>query len=265
MKVWRIDVFFLNRNLKQAEVGLDIMPPLTYRLVFIGLFCLVSAAYGSENVTIEEVPVEALVNLTGNNELWTVLLKDCKKPTLICVQNNIFKYLKTTLDETEDLQFNNFLKFSKNKLNYASADRAFETNSTDEEVDDDVSPIESMARTLKDNTAKFFLTHDLEVALPEGLLPNSVLKIAPRGFGNNAAQVHLEIVSKDLDEARALEEGGRTFKRIRKWRYCWIKVALDLSLARTQLYELVISRLFISSFHSDTRNIYLFSIGADTG
>ncbi|ENN79230.1 hypothetical protein YQE_04414, partial [Dendroctonus ponderosae] len=193
------------------------MHPLTYRLVFTGLFCLVSAVYGSENVTIEEVPVEALVNLTGNNELWTVLLKDCKKPTLICVQNNIFKYLKTTLDETEDLQFNNFLKFSKNKLNYASAERAFDTNSTDEEADDDESPIEAMARTLKDNTAKFFMTHDLEVALPDGLLPNSVLKIAPQGFGNNAAQVHLEIVSKDLDAARALQEGGRTFKRIRKF------------------------------------------------
>lgn len=188
---------------------------LLYLLLFTFFLWFSSVVDGSENVTFtDEMPVDALINLTGNNDLWAVLLKDCEKPTLTCVQNNIFKYLKKTLDETDDLQFTSFMKFSKNKQRYVPASADNESNHTD--YDREEFPIEAMARSLQDDTSKFLMTHDLEVALPEGLLPNSVLKIAPRGFGNSGALVNLEIVSTDLEDARAMEEGGRTFKKIRK-------------------------------------------------
>ncbi|XP_066154585.1 uncharacterized protein Osi17 isoform X1 [Euwallacea fornicatus] len=193
------------------------------RLFYLLLFaCFSNFVYGSENATFTtELPVDALVNLTGNNDLWTILLKDCKNASLTCVQNNIFKYLKRTLDDTDDLQFNSFLKFTKNKLHYglATEDRSFNFNPNETSQDgiDEEFPIEAMARTLQDNAAKFLMTHDLEVGLPEGIIPNSVLKIAPQGYGNSGALVNLEIISKDLEEARAMEEGGRTFKKIRKF------------------------------------------------
>ncbi|CAG9760735.1 unnamed protein product [Ceutorhynchus assimilis] len=189
---------------------------LGYHLVFIVFyFCCV---HGSENFTIEELPVDTLVNLTGNNELWTILLKDCQKPTLNCVQNNIFKYLKTTLDETDDMQFTSFLKFTKNTIDYNKYERSFDidSNETTENYEDEF-PIESMSRSLHDNTAKFFMTHDLELSLPDGLFPNSYLRISPKGLENHGALVNLEIVSKDLEEARGMEEGNRTFKKIRKF------------------------------------------------
>lgn len=207
---------------------------LGYLSIFTALLlCFSSVVYGSDNVTFEEVPVDTLVNLTGNNELWTILLKDCQKPTLTCVQNNVYKYLKLTLDETDDLQFTSFMKFTKNKLDYGRIQRSFvmDTNDTSEDhLYDDEFPIESISRALQDNAAKFFMTHDLELSLPDGLFPNSVLKVAPRGLENQGALVNIEIVSKDLEEAREMKDNEkgehgmeqRTFKRIRKYHLLFI-------------------------------------------
>ncbi|KAL1494641.1 hypothetical protein ABEB36_010210 [Hypothenemus hampei] len=191
----------------------------SYLSTLIGLLLFFShVVYGSENATYTDVPVDALVNLTGNNDLWTILLKDCQKPTLTCVQNNIFNYLKKTLDESDDLQFTSFMKFTKNRIKYDTIQEKLsnDTDNEDNSINDDEFPIEAMSRTLHDNAAKFLMTHDLEVSLPNGLLPNSILKIAPKYVGNSGTLVNLEIFSKDLENS-ALETNGRTFKKIRKF------------------------------------------------
>ncbi|XP_050305023.1 uncharacterized protein LOC126742412 [Anthonomus grandis grandis] len=181
-------------------------------LTFIVVFANRVVRGRSDNVT---VPVDTLVNLTNHNELWTMMLKECEEPSLVCVQNNVFRYLKKTLDETNDLQFTSFLKFTKNHLNYNKTSRSSDGDQ-EEFWHQDEFPIESMSRSLQDETRKFLMTHDVELSLPETFLPNSFLRIAPKGFENNGALVNLEVVSQDLEESRGVEQ-GRLFKKLAKF------------------------------------------------
>lgn len=228
---------------------------VVYFVLFLVCFQKVSASLTPENdvddsPNLPQVPVDTLVNLTGHNELWTLLLKDCEKPSLTCVENNVYKYFKKTLDETNDVEFTNYLKFSKNHLNYDKY--KIISNSSDDLEDPEYhehdSPIESMSRSLHDDATRFLMTHDMELSLPDTLFPNSVLRISPQGYKDRGALVNLQVVSRDFpeDEVAGVEE-GRTIKKIRKWRVEFerqvARWSVDMTRKKVELLLLMVKAL----------------------
>ncbi|KAJ8910698.1 hypothetical protein NQ315_002025 [Exocentrus adspersus] len=157
-----------------------------------------------------KVPLAA----TGN-DLWLGLVRDCDPPTFSCIQNNIYQYLRRTLDYPKDLQFTSFLKFAKNSIDYSkltvSESVADETPDSDGTAEDDVTPLEEISRSLTENAVKFFTTHDMEVQLPENLFMGTTLKISPKSFEDNGALVKLEVVPKSLSDS--VGEGRIFFKK----------------------------------------------------
>ncbi|KAG5884636.1 hypothetical protein JTB14_035731 [Gonioctena quinquepunctata] len=176
-------------------------------LIFL---CNVFRVQGVTNVTIEK----AFENITAGNDLWLGLVRDCKKPTLSCVRNSIYDYLKDTLDYKSDVQFTSFMRFTKNAIDYSKID-AKPVNDTEDDTFEEETPVEEMARSLTYSTRKFFMTHDLEVQLPDTFFLGSTLKVSPRSLDTTGTFVKLEMIPRDL--SNSVGEGRIFFKKIRKF------------------------------------------------
>lgn len=159
-------------------------------------------------------------NSTDNftdNVLWLNIVKNCENQTSSgCLKNSVHEYLKNTLDYSGDVQVMDFLKFTKNAIDYDK----FVKNSTNVTrsmhwIPEDESPLEEISRSLHDNTRKFLMTHDLELQLPESLFLGGALKISPRSFDSSGAEIKFEVVPKITN--KSLTE-GRTIKKISE--YC---------------------------------------------
>lgn len=73
--------------------------------------------------------------LSSGNVLWDSLIQECiRKPTISCIQKNVFTYLQDTL-EMGDLNVTNRLVFKKNKVDYHKYTK--EANEDDNEIPDD--------------------------------------------------------------------------------------------------------------------------------
>lgn len=73
--------------------------------------------------------------LSSGNALWDSLIQECiRKPTISCIQKNVFTYLQDTL-EMGDLNVTNRLVFKKNKVDYHKYTK--EANEEDNEIPDD--------------------------------------------------------------------------------------------------------------------------------
>ncbi|CAH0555708.1 unnamed protein product [Brassicogethes aeneus] len=168
----------------------------------------------ASNVTFEEFPASYLKYVQGNS-LWTGIFKECKKPTMFCIQNQVFKYLKSTLDYTGDVQFTPYMKFAQNTVDYNDVKRNLHIDNSTEEYYEDTSPLEDMSRSLQDDTLKFMMTHNLELQLPETIFQNAILKLSPRSIDGNGAMVKMEFLPPAEFEESAGE--GRTIKKIKKF------------------------------------------------
>lgn len=160
----------------------------------------------------------ATANFTDNN-LWLTIVKNCEdKPSTDCLKDSIHGYLKETLEYQGDIQLMDYIKFTKNviaynKLNLNHEESLNSKNNTVEVDVDDKSPLEEISRSLKDDTRKFLMTHDLEVQLPETFFLGSSLKISPRSLDSTGVELKFEVIPKTIDNA--LGE-GRTIKKISK-------------------------------------------------
>lgn len=73
--------------------------------------------------------------LSSGNVLWDSLIQECiRKPTISCIQKNVYTYLQDTL-EMGDLNVTNRLLFKKNKVDYHKYTK--EANEDDNEIPDD--------------------------------------------------------------------------------------------------------------------------------
>lgn len=190
-----------------------------YYLVLITATYNVTYVYSSPSDTVHGIP-ETFSHLTSGNDLWSSLLKYCMPPTFNCVRNNIYAYLKRTLDYPSDIQFTSFLKFPRNTINYGKA-ALFEENinETNEDINqtptfNDSTPLEEMSRSLTENTKRFFMTHDVELQLPETFFMGTTIKVSPRSFEDHGALVKLEIDPKSIKDP--IGEGRIFIKKISK-------------------------------------------------
>lgn len=157
-------------------------------------------------------------NFTDNN-LWLTIVENCEeKPTTECLKDSIHGYLKETLEYQGDIQLLDFVKFTKNSVAYKklnqNEDESLNNRNGSVETDVDRSPLEEISRSLKDDTRKFLMTHDLQVQLPETFFLGSALKISPRSLDSSGVELKFEVIPKKLDNAVG---EGRTIKKISKY------------------------------------------------
>lgn len=157
-----------------------------------------------------------------NVSFWKTVLQSCNgKPTIECMKENLFKYLKNTLEQDSDVQFTSFMKFARNLNNYTASSSG--NVNVSEKVDES---LEELSRHLHDTTIKFLMTHDLELELPDYFFQRTVLKFSPRSFENNGALIKFEFlpnIRRDLDvgEGRLL---FKPFKNISEYESNTVKV-----------------------------------------
>ncbi|EFA10563.1 uncharacterized protein Osi17 [Tribolium castaneum] len=178
-------------------------------MLILLLVPLLTGASATSNVTIDEIP-ETYLNLSAGNSLWTALLKNCRQPTMACVEKTVYEYLKRTVETREDLHVVPFVKMKRNQVDY---DRISGPEIGDWDEEEPESSLEAMSRDLHGKSVKFLMTHDMEVQLPETMFQGSVLKISPRAFEGNGALVKLEIQPK---EVQGIAE-GRLFKKLKNF------------------------------------------------
>lgn len=174
-------------------------------LIIVFVLCNVYVRCFENNVT------------SGNKDLW--LGKGCEKPTSSCIKNTIQDYLKTTVDYSNDIRFANFLKISKNSVSYQKSTEEIE-NVTNELSDDET--FEEISRSLGENTKQFFLTHDLEVQLPDTFFLGSTLKVSPRSLDSNGTLITLKLLPRELKES--VGEGRIFFNKISKWYFIFLNI-----------------------------------------
>lgn len=181
-----------------------------YLYLIVALLTQVSAITDEDNTTEDEIP-ESYSNLTENS-LWHLLINKCKKPTLECVEKNMYSYLEDTLEYPKDYNLTDFLKFRRNRFNYTLISN--ETLPNDEEEDDDEprTVLEEMSRSLHDKSVKFLMTHDMEVQLPDVIFQETTLKVSPRALQDNGALIKIELIPKQYQMVQ-----GRLFKKLSKY------------------------------------------------
>lgn len=151
--------------------------------------------------------VSTLLNLSKGNSLWTSLLTNCTKPTMECIEDNLYKYIQDTLNNHQDLQITSFLKLKRNDNAWSN-----DTN-LDNEIPESRGSLDQMSKSFQNKSANFFMTHDLELKLPHTFFEGSTLKIAPRSLQDDGALVKMEIVPR---QSTNLGEGRIFFKKISK-------------------------------------------------
>lgn len=152
--------------------------------------------------------VSTLLNLSKGNSLWTSLLKNCTKPTMKCIQDNLYNYIENTLNNHQDLQITSFLKLKRNDNEW------HDDTHLDNEISKSHGSFDQMSKFFKNKSANFFMTHDLEFKLPHTFFEGSTLKIVPRSLQDDGALVKMEIVPRQNTN---LGEGRIFFKKISKW------------------------------------------------
>ena len=64
------------------------------------------------------------------------------------------------------------------------------------------SPIEEVTTALSGKSAKFMLTHDVDIKLPEVMFDGATFRIQPRSFEGHGMIAKLELIPKTEIEAR---------------------------------------------------------------
>lgn len=195
------------------------MKLLLYLCGYLFIHVTVSATNNTESV--EEVTLNDYYNLVSNSNnktMWNDFLTGCKKPSVSCIQNYIYKYLNDTLESKNDLQLD-FVTFSKNNHNYTKENNAIDDD--DDEVEDVVGR-SSIGADLKEKASKFLVTHNIKFQLPDYVLDGALVEISPRSIVETGAEFNVNIKPKQMEN---VGEGRILFKKISKYeRTCFFRI-----------------------------------------
>ncbi|KAL3267849.1 hypothetical protein HHI36_006990 [Cryptolaemus montrouzieri] len=186
-------------------------------LYFFGLGLLVTQAFASNNPPFEQAS-NSYENATYNAP-WKTLFKKCKDPSVKCVDKNIYKFLNQVLEFPRDYSVTNFLKFVKNSVNYTQIENGYEDSKSESEEStgksfDGTESVNELSRTINKKGVEFFMTHDLEVVMPETYFEGATLKIAPTELDENGALLRVDFLPRSMSEDNG--EGRIFFKKFKK-------------------------------------------------
>ncbi|KPJ20259.1 hypothetical protein RR48_04857 [Papilio machaon] len=167
---------------------------------------------------------------TGNR-LWDNILNECTfKPSVSCLQKNVYSYLDESLDFNGDVNVASGMCFSKNNVDInkyskeaniiyvtGSKKQDGDKRSLDEEneindEEESETPLEEVTDALYDKGVKFLMEHDLKLTLPELFFHGTTLKVSPRALTKTGALVHI-----DLEPNEDVGRGRTFFHKIKKY------------------------------------------------
>ncbi|XP_047036100.1 uncharacterized protein LOC124641891 [Helicoverpa zea] len=169
---------------------------------------------------------------TGN-VLWDNILNKCTaKPTVSCLQKNVYSYLDDRLGMNGDVEVTSGVCFKKNSVDInkysKEANTIYLTGNKDDdkgryleeenEIEDTEpeSPFEEITDALYDKSVKFLVTHDMKLTLPDTFFQGATLRVSPRALTKTGALVHIELEPKvEVQERNG--EGRLFFKKIKKY------------------------------------------------
>lgn len=154
-------------------------------------------------------------NATTDDSLWTSLIRNCKRPTLSCVQESFYRYVDDGLDSPNDIELGGFVKLSRNSLTF---DNTISNTTEDESsAKSDDGPLGDIARTLRNKMVKFVMSHDVQLQLPETYFDGAIFKISPRSLSEDGALINLDILPNN-QVWNPNGEGRIFFKKLSKCR-----------------------------------------------
>ncbi|XP_017848559.1 uncharacterized protein LOC108603894 isoform X3 [Drosophila busckii] len=156
---------------------------------------------------------------SSGNELWDGIVRECyNQPDMSCFQKNVYSYLSDALEQ-RDVNITQRLKFYKNQVQYEldpeGEPAELPTVAQARSADQPETPIEEVTNALYGKSIKFALTHDVEVDLPEIVFNGATFRISPRSIEGNGVIAKLELIPKQLVEARLA--GTMIKKKIQKF------------------------------------------------
>lgn len=148
---------------------------------------------------------------TVDDSFLSSLIRNCKRPTLSCVQENFYKYVDEGIESREDIDFGGFVKFTRNSLVC--------DNTTESEVSgkSDDGPLGDIARMLRRKMVKFMMSHDVQLQLPQTFFDGAVFKISPRSLDEDGALISLDVLPNN-QVWNPNGEGRIFFKKLSKFR-----------------------------------------------
>lgn len=154
-------------------------------------------------------------NVTEDGSLWASLVRNCKRPTLSCIQDSFYKYVDNGIESTSDIDLGGYMRLTRNSVLYDNA-----VNNTIEEErssgKSDEGPLGDMARALRNKMIKFMMSHDVQLQLPQTFFDGAIFKISPRSLGEDGALINLDILPNQVWNSNG--EGRIFFKKLSKFR-----------------------------------------------
>lgn len=155
-------------------------------------------------------------NVTEDGSLWSSLIRNCKRPTLSCIQDSFYKYVDDGITSSDDIDVGGFMKLSRNSVVLENT-----INSTIDEKSFGKSsdgPLGDMAKTLRSKMMKFMMSHDIKLQLPETFFDGAIFKISPRSINEDGALVNLDILPNPVWNSNG--EGRIFLKKLSKFYNC---------------------------------------------
>lgn len=152
-------------------------------------------------------------NVTADGSLWSSLIRNCKQPTLACVQESFYKYVDDGIESPEDIDFGGFMKFTRNSVIFENTLNNTNENETSGKSRD--GPLGDIAKSLSKKMVKFMMSHDVQLQLPETFFDGAVFKISPRSLNEDGALVNLDIIPNHVWNSNG--EGRIFFKKLSKF------------------------------------------------
>ncbi|GLV32661.1 Osiris 17 [Carabus blaptoides fortunei] len=200
------------------------------------------SAYDNETASDQS---ESYNNITGGNRLWNGLLRDCKTPSMTCIQKNVYHYLDDTFGYRGDVNIGNIMQFKRNTVDYSKYTKESNNYVDDDEEDEEHrsrSPLEEVTDALHGKSMAFMMTHDMQLKMPDTLFEGSTLKVSPRAFEGDGVIVKLDLIPKEIQSDQAV--GRIFFKKIKKFfknklLMAFMSIVLVIGLIKTKLMFLM--------------------------
>lgn len=147
---------------------------------------------------------------------------DCMKQEFVSYLNNVFN--------SQNVRVASFLNFRKNDIDYsawrsATSKNKSEPNSGGEDADDELegtsaraaNPLEEVTKSVQDKIKEFFVTHDVQLALPEFVAEGASVRISPRAFQDGGALIKLDLTGEAEERSSSVGTPRIFFKKISEY------------------------------------------------
>ncbi|XP_031349574.1 uncharacterized protein LOC116175549 [Photinus pyralis] len=168
--------------------------------VLLVYFISVRLVCSLKNASEEGIP-EMRSKFSSDDRLFDSLMRNCKVPSITCIQKTLYDHLNDVLDRADNYELNGFVTFTKNNASFDGDNVTLARRDRAEEIGNKV--------------LRFILTHNVQIQMPELMFEGSTLEISPRSVDGSGLITKLELIPKVV--RKELGSPRIFFKKIKKF------------------------------------------------